>query len=199
MNIVFWGRERQCKITAHMLTVISAFEVLCPDIPIVKGRFLREKESGIAFYSCTGRLDMLKRKRLWRADLVVVNLSRDYESIEAFFLEDFHVAREFLFLLEGDVWDMKEVKKYLKQQYCVETERCVFILSNNWYMQALRTDRCRGFIERELCQPSCLANEVFIQELRRIVIFLTNKEAELEKTRESISSRIYEAGRLRSR
>lgn len=170
MNLVFWGREHQSGTTAHMMAVTGMLRVLCGEESVVTGRFIRENKAKFAICDCgTGR-NGRRRHFLWHADLVVVNLKPGKRCIEHFFEEDFHIAKNIMFLLDGYDGGEDAGMAYLKRVYRIEPERVTVIPYNSAFYQAMERGKSDAFIARELLAPTNLTNEQFIRSVETAAV-----------------------------
>lgn len=181
MNLAFWGREHQSGTTAHMMAVTGMLRALCGEKSVVTGRFLSENKAKFAICDCgTGRKGK-RRHFLWHADLVVVNLKPDKRCMEHFFEEDFHIAKNMMFLLDGYGCEEDVDTAYLKRIYRIEPEQVTVIPYNSAFYQALWKGKSDAFIARELLAPTNLANEQFVRSVETAAVrIMSGLEYEFE-------------------
>lgn len=174
MNLVFWGKEHQSGTTAHMMAVTGMLRALYGKESVVTGRFLQKTGTKLALCDCGTGLRGRRRHFLWHADLVVVNLKRKKCCIEQFFEEDFHIAKNMIFLLGGYDCEEDADIAYLRRVYRIEPEQAIVIPYNSAFYQALERGESDAFIARELGAPTSLANEQFVRSVQRAVIRMMN-------------------------
>lgn len=167
MNIVFWGEEGRSGTTAHMLAVSVMLALRYPHIE-PNAVSLHKEQANYRILDCGTGLDMRKRRMLWHADLVVVNLKQEKACIENFFREHFHIAKNVMYLLDGSNCEIGIDHAYLERMYRVEPEQMAVIPFNNEFYQALLQGKSADFIERENRMPRNLKNEEFICVLREV-------------------------------
>ncbi len=169
MNLAFWSREHQSGTTAHMMAVAGMLRALYGEGSVVTGRFIKEDRAKFALCDCGTGLKGRRRHFLWRADLAVVNLRQKKCCIEHFFEEDFHVAKNMVFLLGGYDCEEDADIAYLRRIYRIEQEQAVVIPYNSAFYQAMTKGKSDEFIARELCAPSNMANEQFVYSVQTAV------------------------------
>lgn len=167
MNIVFWGEDGQSGTTAHMHAVAG----------MLAARYQHMKPNRISLHmehqtfqvlDCGTGLNLKKKRMLWHADLVVVNLKQEKACIERFFCEHFHVAKNVMYLLDGSDSEIGIDRDYLERVYRIEPDQAAVIPFNNDYYQAFSMGKSASFIERENRMPRNLQNEEFIRILREV-------------------------------
>lgn len=169
MNLVFWGQERHSGTTAHMMAVTGMLRALCGEECVVTGRFIREQPDMFALCDCGTGLKGRRRHFLWHADLVVVNLKQENGCVEQFFEENFHIAKNLMFLFGGYDCEENADMAYLNRIYRIESERIGIIPYNSEFGQAIENGVSDVFIAKELCAPTSYANEQFIRSLQTAV------------------------------
>lgn len=167
MNIVFWGEDEQSGTTAHMHAVAGMLAVryrhIKPDLLPLNMEYQTYQVC-----DCGTGLNVKKRRMLWHADLVVVNLKQEKACIDGFFREHFHVAKNVMYLLDGSDSEVGIDEDYLQKVYRIEADQSAVIPFNNDYYQAFSMGKSASFIERENRMPGNLQNEEFIRILRQV-------------------------------
>lgn len=127
---------------------------------------------------------------MWCADLVVVHLKADKESIDRFFFDALCLTKNRIYVLVGYECDKDNYIDYLVQIYRVEPERVIWMPYNVMFEQAVKHGMIQTYIEKEWKQPSCLANEQLIRAVKMLVaraqlnvtdnnLGMSNREVEL--------------------
>ena len=168
MNLVFWGKEHQSGTTANFVVVAAMLRMLYGDGYVLKGRFLHSTHEVLAICDCGTGLTGRKRHFLRRADLVIVNLKASKACIDSFFQNAFCLTSNRVYVLTGYECEEKYVS-YLMQNYRVERERIAWMPYNNVFQCAMERDSIETYIKKEWRQPSCLANEQFIDAAEKLV------------------------------
>lgn len=187
MNLVFWGKEHQSGTTAHMMAATGMLRALYGKESVVTGRFMQKEGTKFALCDCGTGLNGRRRHFLWHADLVVVNLRQKKCCIEHFFEEDFHIAKNMVFLLGGYDYEEDADIAYLRRVYRIEPEQAAVIPYNSAFYQAVQKGKSDAFIARELCEPSNMANEQFVCSVQTAVARMMIR-LEYEFKKESIKS-----------
>jgi len=190
MNLVFWSKEHQCGTTANMLAITAALQVLYGETAVRKGCFLHKKNERIGICDCGTSMSGRRAYFLWYADLVVVHLRVDRESIDCFFKDDFYLTKKRIYVMVGYECDRDDYISYLVQVYRVEPEHIVWIPYNAMFQSAVKHGTIQTYIEKEWKQPSCFANEQLIHAMKTLVaraqlnlvgnnLWIRNREVEL--------------------
>lgn len=174
MNIVFWGKEHQSGTTVHMLAVAGMLRTICGEERVITGRFLRNGQSEYAVSDCGVGLGGRRQHFLWNADIAVVNLKAKRRNISRFFDEDFHIAKNMMFLLGGCHKEDGVDASYLHRIYRIEPERVIVIPYNAAFAEAIGEGNSDAFIKREQAAPTTLLNEQFIGSVRQVAVRLIN-------------------------
>lgn len=169
MNLVFWGKEHQCGTTANMLANVATLRVLYGETSVLKGHFLHGEQEKIGVCDCGTCMSGRRGYFLQYADLVVVHLRANKESIDQFFYDDFYLTKNRIYVMVGYECDKDDFIGYLVQIYRVEPERIVWIPYNMMFQQAVRHGTVQQYIEKEWEHPSCLANEQLIHAVKKVV------------------------------
>lgn len=164
MNLIFWSREHQSGTTVHMRAVTGMLRVTAPDMQIITGRFLHNQSQMLAICDCGIGTGGRKRHLLWHADLVVVNLRRNKACVDKFFMEDFHIAQNMMFLLSG--YEDEIDASYLERVYRVSSEQIVEIPYCNEFCQAMSKDLCEHFLQTQLYAPTDTINDRFVRSVQ---------------------------------
>lgn len=178
MNIVFWGARSHCGTTANMLAIAGMLEILYP-------KFVIAVDNGAGKVQWCGEVDGIEsgttvirlkdagcgmgvrtRRALMQADMIVVNISRDRESIEGFFENYLGMGRNSFVLLSSFPREGTGKKSDLELIYRIESDSCGLMETSAAYYVAASRGRSREFVKREYTSPSSLRNEQFIQELQ---------------------------------
>lgn len=165
MNLVFWGTQAHCGTSANMYAVAGMLEMMYDrqTAPCGNGngprRFrLRDAGSG----SLPGKGDVWKQ-----ADLVVINLSRERESIERFLDGHLIFARRSFVLLSSFPGEGTGSVKELVYRYRLGEDACGMMRENAAYYLAAGRGKSREFVRQEYKRPGSLRNEQFLRELQR--------------------------------
>lgn len=175
MNIVFWGRERQNDTTVHMMAVAAMLYLLGEPIKLCAAGFVSPDSGMLGICECKAGLSAQKRHFLWDSDLVVVCLQQKKSCVDAFFAENFHLAKNIVFLLGGYACEEGIDAAYLERIYRVAPEQLVVIPYSNGFRQALKRRRCEAFLKKELKSPTSGAEEQFVHSVRIAAIRILHR------------------------
>lgn len=140
----------------------------------------QETGDAIHIYDCGTELGRRRRHMLWHADLVVVNLRQERACLEHFFQENFHIAKDMVFLLDARDCEVGVNRAYLEQIYRVGPEEIGVLPHNNEFYQALLRGRGDAFIRQTYRLPENEENERFVRELRKIALLILRKAEETQ-------------------
>lgn len=189
MNIVYWGETRQCGTTANLIATVGALSAMCPQrtARIGRGAGAATEKCEFHFYDGGSGLTERKRRMLWHADLVVVNLRADEESLERYVCTDWHLARRTVLLLGSYCGDAEANRAYLERVYRIPREQVIVIPYNNEFHHAMLNKSGRTFVEHEALAPANQKNERFIGAFGEAVQFIlrTEKQIAAEKERKA--------------
>lgn len=179
MNIAFWGEERESGTTTHMHAVAEVMSVLCPKEELTYGGMLHGADQGIHFFDCGSGLNDRKRRVLWHADLVVVNLRRERRCVERFFMQDFHVSRNLTYLLGGCERGDGADRRYLERVFRVEPEHIGEVPFCNGFYHALQRNLGADFLQREMWSPGSCESEQLVREFARVARMIQRQTEEV--------------------
>lgn len=189
MNIVFWGETRQCGTTANLIATVGVMSAICPQKTTCIGKEANTTEGKPEFHFYDGGTGLTERKRrmLWNADLVVVNLREDTACLERYVCADWHLARRTLVLLGSYCGDAEANRAYLERVYRIPREQVIVIPYNNEFHHAMLNKSGRTFVERESLAPANQKNERFVGAFGEAVEFIlrTQRQIAAEKERKA--------------
>lgn len=138
------------------------------------------EEQKIRLIDCGSGMEGNTDHVLQRADLIVVNLKQDKESINRFFQTNYGRFSRMFVLLGSYSEYRKPDKEYMKRICRVEPGMLGVLPHSIEFAQAYDNHRIRDFIRKESQNPGCVRNEQFIGELRQISYLLLKCMEKLE-------------------
>ena len=111
---------------------------------------------------------------MWNADIAVVNLKAKRRNIGRFFDEDFHIAKNMMFLLGGCHKEDGVDASYLHRIYRIEPERVIVIPYNAAFAEAIGQETAMRLSNAKQAAPTTLLNEQFIGSVRQVAVRLIN-------------------------
>lgn len=195
MNIVFWGETRQCGTTANLIATVGALSATCPQrtFGIGKDANTAAKKYEFHFYDGGSGLTERKRRMLWHADLVVVNLREDAACLERYVCTEWHLARRTLIFLGSYCGDAEANRAYLERVYRIPREQVIVIPYNNEFHHAMLNKSGRMFVERESLAPANQKNERFVGAFEEAAQFILRTEKQIAAEKERKAHLIREA------
>lgn len=195
MNIVFWGETRQCGTTANLIATVGALSAICPQRTSGIGRKsdFNAKKPEFHFYDGGSGITERKRRMLWHADLVAVNLSEDAACLERYVCTDSHLARRTMIFLGSYCGDAEANRAYLEWVYRIPREQVIVIPYNNEFHHAMLNKSGRMFVERELLAPANQKNERFVEAFGEAARFILRTEKQIAVEKEKKAYLIKEA------
>ncbi len=167
MNIVFWGAQEYCYVSVCTEVIATMIGMLYPDLKIARGTEKRQQAKQARLWIARGGM-AFDRRMFGRADLVVVCLPQDAESVARFMREYPVVLHKTFFLLHGLKGEGTIGVREMEHTYRVSVDNCgVFEATADFYMAA-KQGRSRAFVEKEFKKPHSLRNEQLMEQLMQM-------------------------------
>lgn len=167
MNIVFWGAQEYRHVSVCTEVITTMIGMLYPDLKIATGTEKMQQAKQVRLWIARGGM-AFDRRMFGKADLVVVCLPQDVQTVACFMREYPVVLHKTFFLLYGLKGEGTIGVRELAHTYRILPDNCgAFEATADFYMAA-KQGRSRAFVEKEFKNPGNLRNEQLMGQLMRM-------------------------------
>lgn len=167
MNIVFWGAQEYRHVSVCTEVIATMIGMLYPDLKIATGTEKMQQAKQVRLWIARGGM-AFDRRMFGKADLVVVCLPQDVQTVACFMREYPVVLHKTFFLLYGLKGEGTIGVRELAHTYRILPDNCgAFEATADFYMAA-KQGRSRAFVEKEFKNPGNLRNEQLMGQLMRM-------------------------------
>lgn len=183
IKIAFYGEREKTGTTSNMLSLAWMMALRKPQQAVLiegeKKRCVLWKgasgEERFLFTDCGVGKTKRARHRLRQADLVVVNLPSEPESMEPYFLYEAPVKEKVFFMVGNYHGKKDELKRCMKNIYRVAEQDVGWIPYNNEFAYFLEKERLAEFIGKYQEKNIAEHNRCFFEEMEHSFFLLQKK------------------------